>query len=182
MTTGNTAELQLATFILCGGRYALDITRIKEIVRVPRLTRVPKAPAHVAGMTNLRGHIIPVLDTRLRLGMPPREPDAASRVVVVQGQTGDVGLLVDGVAEILRLPAANFTMADELRTSAASRSVAGIGRLGDTLLLLLDLDEVLSGDEAPPVAVAAHEKAPAATPAPDATQRTPSRPRLRLAA
>ncbi len=181
MSAEQTPDLQLVTFLLADVRYALDVTRIQEIVRMPPVTRVPRAPRHVAGVTNLRGHVIPVVDMRRRFGMPGREADAASRVVVVAREGGAVGFVVDAVAEILRLPASAVAPGATLGSMAASEWISGVGKLEDRLILLVDLDKLLQ--EGPLAAPETTSPTLPATPEDDRpASPQPRRPRLRLAA
>lgn len=177
----DTRELQLVTFLLAGVRYALDIAHVQEIVRLPPMTHVPRAPAHVAGMSNLRGRVLPIIDARRRMGLPTRDTDDASRVVVIARREGAVGLVVDAVAEILRLPAHSVIQGAALDAAWDSQWVEGVGKWEDRLILLLDLDKLLddglSTENEPPsstLPLEPEDEIPASA--------HPTRPRLRLAA
>lgn len=137
---------EMVSFRLKGGLYAVDISMVREIVRLQQLTRVPKSPRHVLGVTNLRGHVIPVVDLRLRLGMAPREDEAQSRILVVELGSALVGFAVDEVSGIVRLPWDEIDPVRELGALKSSELVSGVARYGDELICLLDLLES-AGDE-----------------------------------
>jgi len=130
---------ELVCFRLEGGLYAVDISDVREIVRLQRLTRVPKAPGHVLGVTNLRGHVIPVVDLRLRLGMSPEEQNAGSRILVTELGGEHVGFMVDEVAGIVRLPHEVIEPSGTLGALKGSELICGVARHGDELICVLDL-------------------------------------------
>src|ERR687888_2756041 len=99
-------EQQLVVFQLGAELYGVEIARVHEIIRLQAVTRVPRAPAFVEGVINLRGKVIPVVDLRRRFGLPPAEHTRASRIVVVELGDHVVGITVDGVSEVLRVDTA----------------------------------------------------------------------------
>jgi purine-binding chemotaxis protein CheW len=139
-------ELHLVVFVLDREEYAVPIELVREVVRVADITRVPHAPAHIRGVMNLRGRILPVVETRSRLGLQPIEPTPASRVVVVEINRRMVGLLVDGVGQVTRLGERQVTPPPDEVRSAAAEAVIGVGRAGQRLLMLLDLDRLLRSE------------------------------------
>lgn len=140
--------LQLASFELADEEYALDISAVQEIVRMSSVTRVPRAPAFVEGVINLRGKIVPVLDLRKRFGMTPIEPTKATRIIIVEIAGKTVGLLVDGVREVLRLSSDAIEPTPDLVSSDLDAAfLRGVGKLGDRLILLLELSRLLTGEE-----------------------------------
>ncbi len=135
-------------FDLAGEEHAIGIEVVREILKAPSITEVPRAPTHVLGVIMVRGEVIAVVDPRARLGLPRAPPGAKARVIVCEGGGGPVGLLVDGVSEVVRLPSS----AVEARPSignAADELVQGVGRVGNRLLLLLDLGVLLRSEAAP---------------------------------
>ena len=140
--------------------FALPIATVREIVMVPQITPVPDTGRFVRGIINLRGRILPVLDlaARLGLGTGPTPPDG--RILVVEpDREHPVGLLVDDASEVLRVPEDAIGPPPELATGGAS-AVRSVARLSDRLLLVLDLDRVLT-EAVLTVPVAAVEAAPA---------------------
>ncbi|HXI19568.1 MAG TPA: chemotaxis protein CheW [Gemmatimonadales bacterium] len=144
-------ELHLVVFRLGGEEYAVPIGLVREVVRVADITRVPHAPAHVRGVMNLRGRILPVVEIRSRLGLEVAELTPSSRVVVVDLGRRTVGLLVDAVAHVTRLEERLVAAPPEEVRSAGGDAVTGVARLGDRLLVLLDLSRVLRADPSEPL-------------------------------
>jgi purine-binding chemotaxis protein CheW len=136
---------QVVVLHVKSGEYAVPIQRVQEIVRVPAITRVPRTAGDVEGVINLRGHVLPVVDLAARLGLGSAVRDKQSRVVVVQRATDSVGLLVDGVSEVLRLTSEDIEPRNDLGEPATEANpVLGVAKLPEHLILLLDLDTVLN--------------------------------------
>jgi purine-binding chemotaxis protein CheW len=136
-------ELHLLTFQLGREEYGLPITRVREVIRVTDITRVPQAPAHVRGVTNLRGRILAVVEIRSRLGLEPATITPASRIVVVEVHGRVLGLLVDRVSQVTKVPGeAVAPVPDDVR-SAEADYLTGVARWDSRLIILLDLDKVL---------------------------------------
>jgi purine-binding chemotaxis protein CheW len=145
----NTEVLELVSFKLGHEEYAVDILKVQEINRMVTITSMPNAPFCVEGVINLRGKVIPVINLRKKLGLELKEPDAHSRIIVVDvGKT--VGLIVDSVSEVLRL-SSDTVEPPPLMTAADGPSdyIRGVGKLEDRLLILLDIDKLIkNGDGA----------------------------------
>lgn len=140
--------LQLASFRLAEEEYAVDIAAVQEIVRMSSITRVPRAPSFVEGVVNLRGKIVPVIDLRRRFGMASTEQTKATRIIIVDVAGKTVGLIVDAVREVLRLDSEAVSATPELVASGIDASFfKGVGQLGDRLIILLDLQRLLSMEE-----------------------------------
>lgn len=143
--------LQLVSFFLEGEEFALQILKVQEIIRMVDLTRVPNAPDFVEGVINLRGKVIPVIGLRKRFGMGPRQHDKQTRIVVVETRGTVIGFTVDSVSEVLRIPADTVEPPPRLAKSQ-HEYVTGVGKLPNRLLLLLDVDRLLSDAETAAVA------------------------------
>jgi purine-binding chemotaxis protein CheW len=139
---GQNAQLQLVTFEVAGEEYAVDILAVREINRMMDLTRVPQSPAEVEGVINLRGRIIPVVDLRRRFGMASAERTESSRIVVVEVGGRVLGFVVDRVHEVLRVSGDIVEPAPAMACSIRSDFIAGVGKLKDRLLILLDLGKL----------------------------------------
>lgn len=146
-TEGGEDFCQLVTCRVGGEEFAVDILSVQEIIRMVEITRVPKAPAFVEGVINLRGRIIPVLDLRRRLGISEADRTAQSRIVVVTVRGRAVGLVVDSVSEVLRVPRSAIEPTPSLGTTAGAEFIQGVGRLGERLLTLLDLKRLLHNEQ-----------------------------------
>jgi len=140
-------ELQLVTFGLGDEEFAVDILAVQEINRMMPLTRVPSSPPEVEGVINLRGKIIPVIDLRKRFRLPASEHSEQSRIVVVEVHGRVLGFIVDRVSEVLRINSKIVEPAPSMVCSVDSDFIAGVGKLQDRLLILLDLAKLFNTAE-----------------------------------
>jgi purine-binding chemotaxis protein CheW len=143
--------VQCLTFRLAGDEYALPVLKVREILEYSGLTRVPKAPAAVRGVINLRGRVVPVVDLAPGFGLPPARTDGRPCVVIVEaeaeGGASVVGLLVEAVSHVVDLGPDDVRPAPAFGTSARLEHVLGIVRRDDRFLVLLDIDRALSSAE-----------------------------------
>ncbi len=137
-------EMQLVVFDLASEYYGVDIGDVREIIRMQTVTRVPGAPPFVEGIINLRGQVIPVVDLRKRLELEVSEQTADSRIVWVTINDQDVGVIVDAVTEVLRIPLASIEPPSSMVSSVDSDYLRGIAKLEDRLIILLDMSKVLA--------------------------------------
>ncbi len=140
------------TFCLAGENYGLEILRVQEIVGLLPVTRVPRMPSFVAGVVNLRGRVIPVVDLRLAFGLVASEMSERTCIIVVRveragGQSAVMGVLVDEVSDVADLVGGSIEDTPEFGASIDTSFIKGVGRSEDRVLLLLDIDRVLSGAE-----------------------------------
>lgn len=140
------AEEQLVTFSLGSEEFGVDIMRVQEIIRIPPITRVPKAETYIEGVINLRGNVIPVISLRTRFGMTRVEETDLSRIVVLQVQTKVFGVWVDAVTEVLRLDSEAIEPPPPISIGMDSQFIRGVGKIGERLLILLDLDHIIGGE------------------------------------
>lgn len=140
-------EHQLVVFDLAGEHYGVDIAAVEGIIKLQAITSVPHAPAFVEGVTNLRGKVLPVIDLRKRFGLPQTQPTKDSRIVVVEMNGATVGMVVDGVSEVLRVGAEAIEPPSPIVTTVDSAFIRGIAKVGERLVILLDLGKVLSAEE-----------------------------------
>ncbi len=143
----NSIEEQLVVFRLGAERYGIDISRVQGIERMQPVTVVPRAPHFVEGVINLRGQITPVINLRARFGFERAEPTKETRIVVVYMRDQWVGLVVDAVEGVSRLSSSQIEPPSAFVRSAESGYLRGIAKIEDGLLILLDLDKVLDGQE-----------------------------------
>jgi purine-binding chemotaxis protein CheW len=146
--TERDGEEQVVVLELAGEAYGVEIERVQEIIRMQPITRVPNGPPGVEGVTNLRGRVIAVLDLRQRFGLAQTPPTRQSRIVVAELGGHAVGLIVDGVSEVLRVPADAVEPPSALVRGADSLYLRGVAKLDGRLVLLPDLVRLLSGHEA----------------------------------
>jgi len=148
------------TFRLQHEEYGLEILKVREIMGLMNITSVPQMPRYVAGVINLRGKVIPVVDLRLKFGMPHEEFTDETCVIVVEVTTQDdeeslVGIIVDTVSEVLDIPGDQIEPAPEFGVRANTEFILGIGKVGDEVKILLNIDKVLSMQEISSSALAA---------------------------
>jgi purine-binding chemotaxis protein CheW len=138
---------QMVTFRIGKELFGVPIHAVQEIVRVPEITLVPEMPSFVEGVINLRGKIVSIIDVnkRLKIGESPRTRQ--SRILIVDVEKKVVGLLVDAVTEILRLPPDSIEPAPEIVTSIGTEYIMGVGKLPGKLIILLNLPKILKPEE-----------------------------------
>lgn len=141
------AEKQLVVFDLDSESYGVDIGAVREIIRMQEITRVPRTPEFVEGVINLRGKVIPVVDLRKRFGLNVGEESKDNRIVVVDIGGQDIGVVVDAVTEVLRIHASAIEPPSSVITNADSEYLLGIAKLDDKMIILLELESVLSDKE-----------------------------------
>jgi len=142
------AELmQLVTFSIGEEEFGVDILKVQEIIRMMEITKVPRAPEFVEGVINLRGKVIPILDLRKRFGLVARSHDKHTRIIVIEINNMIVGFVVDSVSEVLRIPSSTVEPPPPVVSGLESEYISGVGKLEDRLLILLDLDRLLSNEE-----------------------------------
>jgi len=148
--TGSADEAILVIFTVGDGVYGVDVSQVREIASMHETTPMPDAPDYVDGVTNLRGQVTTVTNLRRRFGLPEKENDDRSRVIVVEPDGVPVGMVVDSVSEVLRMSAdAIEPVPDILMESGGanidSEYIRGVGKLGDgALIILLDLEKLLA--------------------------------------
>ena len=140
-------EQQLVIFELANELYGVDIATVEGIIKMQAITAVPHAPAFVDGVTNLRGSVLPVIDLRKRFGLASRVATKDSRIVVAVMGNMKVGMTVDGVSEVLRVPMEAIEPPSPLVTTVETSFIKGIAKVAERLIILLDLSKVLSVQE-----------------------------------
>ncbi|HHU31165.1 MAG: chemotaxis protein CheW [Zhaonellaceae bacterium] len=143
----NTEE-QLVVFSLAGETYGVDISVVHEIIRMQAITKVPRTPHFVEGVINLRGRIVPVIDLHKRFNLGDSEETQHSRIIVVEVAGVTVGMIVDSVSEVLRLPTSNIEPPPPVITNSIdSAYLRAVGKWQEQLIILLDLEKVLYENE-----------------------------------
>jgi len=143
------AEEQLVIFELAGESYGVDISSVQRLIPMCDVTRIPQAPPHVAGVIDLRGEILPVLDLRLRFGLDTQteEERKGARIMVTEIGEHAVGMIVDGVSEVLRIARDQIEPPSVIVTGVSTDYIRGVGKLDNRLIVLLALDRVLGLQE-----------------------------------
>lgn len=139
------------TFDLAEEEYGLEILRVREIIGMMEITPVPKTPEFVLGVINLRGKVIPVVDLRLKFGLPYKEPDDRTCVIVVevanQGTTVQMGIVVDRVNEVVDVRGQDVEPTPSFGVSLDTTFILGMAKVGEKVKILLDIDRVLTDQE-----------------------------------
>ncbi len=136
------AEMQIVTFSL-GEQYGIPIGQVQEIIRVGAITMVPNSPAYMEGVINLRGRILPVLNLRKKLRLPAKGITKESRIVVTEVNHKTIGLLVDAVSHVTRVPSGLMEKVPEEILEIDSDYITGVCKLRSALVILIDLEKLL---------------------------------------
>jgi purine-binding chemotaxis protein CheW len=141
-------EERFAVFKVGGGEYAVDIMRITEIIRPQKVTRIPKAPAFVEGVINLRGAVAPVIDMRGRFGIEgPCEDRKKARVIMINAGGRLLGAAVDEVSEVISLKGADIEKTPDAVRGIGSEFLHGVGKAGERLIVILDIEKLLTSQD-----------------------------------
>lgn len=138
-------EHQFVSFKIQNEEYAVDILSVQEINRMTEITKVPKTPEFIEGVINLRGKVIPVINLRKRFGLPEKQTDNSSRIIVLNISSTVIGIVVDSVSEVLRVPD-KLIEPPPMTSGVESNFINGIGKLKDRLIMLLDMDRLLTDE------------------------------------
>ena len=141
------SEIHLVTFLLGDEEYGVSIQQVREIIRVSEITRVPGAPANVRGVTNLRGRIVPVFEIRTRFGLDEAVVGEETRILLVEVEKRMLGLMVDEVRQVVKVPADSVLPPPADIISEGSEHIVGVAKQGDALVILLDLDRLILGGQ-----------------------------------
>ncbi len=145
--SGSDELLQLVSFNIGEEEFGVDILKVQEINRMVDVTRVPNTPEYVDGVINLRGKVIPIIDLRRRFGMERKEKDKNTRIIVVELNSKVLGFVVDAVSEVLRINKSLSEPPPPIIAGIESDYITAIAKLENRLLILLDLERVLTAEE-----------------------------------
>lgn len=150
-TTNTARGGKYLTFALGSEEYGLEILKVREIIGYMDITAVPRTPSHVRGVINLRGQVISVTDLRKRFNMPAVEKTDQTCIIVVEiqsdGRRMSMGIVVDRVSEVLNIPSANIEDAPSFGSNIDTSFILGMGKIGQSVKMLLDIDKVLTSTE-----------------------------------
>jgi purine-binding chemotaxis protein CheW len=155
---GATAEITLEsiagkylTFQLAGEEYGVEILKVKEIIGLMDITKLPRTPEFVKGVINLRGKVIPVLDLRLKFGIEEKEYDEKTSIIVVEIEDKSnrihIGVIVDSVSEVLNVSAEDLEPTPKFGVALNTEFILGMAKGNDTVRTMLDIDKVLTTDD-----------------------------------
>lgn len=146
--------IQMVTFTLENETYGVDILKVRELISNTHITTLPNMPPFIKGMLNLRGLVIPIIDLRIKFGMPEGNYDQYTVFIIVQLGEKQMGIIVDSVADVVFLPDDQMQTTPELSASVDTTFILGMGRVREELIIVLDIDRILSKQEL----VLIHEK------------------------
>jgi purine-binding chemotaxis protein CheW len=138
---------KFVTFRLKDETYGINVMQVQESLRVTEIAPVPGAAVFVLGIINLRGNVVTVIDTRTRFGLPTTGQDDASRIVIIEAEDQVIGILVDSVAEVVELRESEISPAPQTGNKENSRYIQGVVSREDDLLIVIDLNKLLSEEE-----------------------------------
>ena len=141
------ATREVLVFVLGSEEYAVDILKVQEIRGFDKVTPIPAAPAYLKGIVNLRGVIVPVIDLRLKFQLPEPRYDATTVMVVLRLAGRVIGVVVDGVSDVVRLAPSDVKAAPQLGTVVDGSYIAGLATQDDRMILLMDIEKLLSSAE-----------------------------------
>ena len=139
--------VQWVTFHLENEKYGIKVMQVQEVLRMTEIAPVPGAPHYVIGIINLRGSVVTVIDTRRRFGLPDVENDDETRIVIVESSNNVVGILVDSVAEVVDLKVSEIETAPNVGNDESSKYIQGVSSRENELLILVDVNKLLSEEE-----------------------------------
>jgi purine-binding chemotaxis protein CheW len=143
---------QVLTFTLGDETYGVDILRVQEIRGYSTVTRIPQAPAHVLGVLNLRGSIVPIVDMRMRFNLDRAEYTPLTVIIVLSVESAagrrDIGVVVDGVSDVIDVANADVKPAPELGAQVSTEFIEGLAAVSGRMVMLLDIDKLIGGDVA----------------------------------
>jgi len=142
-----TGTMQLVSFRLANELYGIEITKVREIILITEITRIPQTPHYVKGLINLRSTVIPVIDLRALFGLPEGEITDESRIMVLQASGRTIGIVVDAVSEVLRVKQDQIAPPPPTVAKLGREYLTGLVKLDKQLLILLDIDKILSDEE-----------------------------------
>ncbi|MBU2115016.1 MAG: chemotaxis protein CheW [Gammaproteobacteria bacterium] len=139
--------LQWVTFKLQEETYGINVMQVQEVLRYTEIAPVPGSPDYVLGIINLRGNVVTVIDTRSRFGLSPADVTDNSRIVIIEAEKQVLGIMVDSVAEVVYLKGSEVDTAPNVGTDESARFMQGVSNRDGELLILVDLNKLLSDEE-----------------------------------
>lgn len=145
--SGDDPVLQWVTFRLGNETYGINVMQVREVLRYTEIAPVPGAPSYVIGIINLRGNVVTVIDTRERFGLPTAEVTDNTRIVILESEDQVIGIMVDAVAEVVYLRESEIETAPNVGNDESSRYIQGVCHKNDTLLILIEIEKLLTEEE-----------------------------------
>lgn len=148
MNNSMTDDMHLVVFDLDNEEYGVEIGQVREIIKMEEISKIPRAPNYIEGVINLRGQVTTVISLRKKFGLEQKEVDQYTRIIVAEIDGLTLGITVDAVNEVLKLPTKNIEPTPAIvANDVDTRYIRGIGKLDDRLLILLDINRIMNEDE-----------------------------------
>jgi len=141
------AENQFVIFRLSDEKYAVDISNVSGISDFGEITNVPNAPYFIEGIINLRGDIIPIVNLKKRFKIEEKETDSETRIIIYKVNTKDIGFIVDEASQVVKIDDNDIEIAPDIIRGEERAYIDGVGKIGDSIVILLDLEKILNEDE-----------------------------------
>lgn len=138
---------QIVIFKLSNEEFAVEVSSVEAIIKLQAITKVPHAQAHVVGVTNLRGNIVPVIDLKKRLNLPATKDSIDTRIIVAILQEAKIGMVVDAVSQVVEIDDSQIEPTPQISTSIDSAYIRGIVKIENLLVIMLDLAMVFSDEK-----------------------------------
>ena len=145
--TSDDTVIQWVTFHLENEKYGIKVMQVQEVLRLTEIAPVPGAPHYVLGIINLRGNVVTVIDTRKRFGLSDVDSDDEMRIVIIESDNNVVGILVDSVAEVVDLKMSDIETAPNVGNDESSKYIQGVSSHDNELLILVDVNKLLTEEE-----------------------------------
>ena len=145
---GHDELIQLVSFMVAGEEYGVEVLRVREIIRLPEITKMPNTPAHIEGIINLRGQVIPIISMRKRFGILDSDHSSQTRIIVMDMDGGLNGFIVDAVSEVIRIRASEIQPPPSVVSGGMGQEfITGVINHAERLLVVMDVDRMFSDDE-----------------------------------
>lgn len=144
---GTAEGRQFVTFMIGDETYGTEVLSVQEIIGMTKITHVPNAPVFMKGVINLRGSVVPVVDLRITFGMNERDYDVFTVIIIVEVRGRMVGMIVDSVSDVVNVPVDTIQDTPHFHSGIKADFIKGIGRIDERLVIILDVDKILTTDE-----------------------------------
>lgn len=147
--TKNDELIQLVSFMLADEEYGVEVLKVREIIRIPTITKMPNVPQHVEGIINLRGKVIPIISMRRRFGLTENEINIQTRIIIMDVVGSLTGFIVDSVSEVIRIHSSEIQPPPSMMLSGGigQEFITGVYNHAERLLIIMDVDRMFSDDE-----------------------------------
>ncbi|HSV97391.1 MAG TPA: chemotaxis protein CheW [Spirochaetota bacterium] len=140
-------ENQYVTFVIGGETYGVEVLKVHEIIGMTQITYVPNAMAFMKGVINLRGSVVPVVDMRIKFTMSERDYDTFTVIIIVEVRGRMIGMIVDSVSDVVSIPVKSIQDTPHFSAKIETDFIMGIGQIEEKLVIILDVDRIMSGEE-----------------------------------